>query len=289
MGVCATPALGPTGTKNTGNRRKHGCCPRHLSRCVLAGPGVQSYATSGGRWMDRPPCTKLKETGGSATSSNHLPNLLWGHLRGAFPSNASLNGRNGSGVEPPLLLQPRLPHGLHCSLSVHHMFVPPVALLVFQTVPCPCLPGWGQSCGPQVLGFTVLGHCTHDTESGSWRVCGVPCLGLRYHGCACMCWPLLATHPWLRVPGIMEGSRCEKSEVSQFGCCHQPWQVLAVLRGGGGLGPLPAPANPPTPPHIRQICLRQKNGIYQRGRQFEANFRSTNFVFGLCPSPQSIA
>ena len=53
---------------------------------------------------------------------------------------------------------------------------------------------------------------------------------LRYLGCAYMCWPLLATDPWLRVPGVMEGSRCEKSEVSRFGCCHQPWQVLAVLR-----------------------------------------------------------
>ena len=26
-------------------------------------------------------------------------------------------GRNWSGVDPPLSLQPRLPHGLHCSLS----------------------------------------------------------------------------------------------------------------------------------------------------------------------------
>ena len=84
------------------------------------------------------------------------------------------------------------------ALSVHHMFVRPVALLVFQTIPDPCLPGWGQSCGPQVLGFTAWGHRTRDTESGSWRVCGVPCLGVRYHGRACLRWPLLAAHPWLR-------------------------------------------------------------------------------------------
>ena len=63
------------------------------------------------------------------------------------------------------------------TLSVHHMFVRPVAVLVFQTVPGPCLPGWGQSCGPQVLGFTAWAHYSHDTESGSWCVCGVPCLG----------------------------------------------------------------------------------------------------------------
>ena len=31
------------------------------------------------------------------------------------------------------------------ALSVHHMFARPLALLVFQTVPSPCLPGWGQS------------------------------------------------------------------------------------------------------------------------------------------------
>ena len=61
------------------------------------------------------------------------------------------------------------------ALSVHHMFVRPLALLVFQTVPGPCLPGWGQSCGSQVLGFTALGHCTHDTESGSCL--GGPVLG----------------------------------------------------------------------------------------------------------------
>ena len=89
------------------------------------------------------------------------------------------------------------------ALSVHHMFVRPVAVLVFQTVPCPCLPGWGQSCGPQVLGFTAWAHYSHDTESGSWRVCGVPCLGLPlYFGGGCLCWPLLATHPWLcGLPG----------------------------------------------------------------------------------------
>ena len=28
-----------------------------------------------------------------------------------------VNGRNGSGVDPPLSFQPRLPHGLHCYLS----------------------------------------------------------------------------------------------------------------------------------------------------------------------------
>ena len=83
------------------------------------------------------------------------------------------------------------------ALSVHHVFVWPLALLVFQTAPGPCLPGWGQSCGPRVLSFTAWGHYSHDNESGSWRVCGVPYLGCLYLGCACLRWPLLATHPWV--------------------------------------------------------------------------------------------
>ena len=80
------------------------------------------------------------------------------------------------------------------ALSVHHVFIRPLALLVFQTVPGPCLPGWGQGCG---TGFWALppGHTTHMIL-GPGR--GVPCLGLPiYFGCACLRWPLLATHPWL--------------------------------------------------------------------------------------------
>ena len=116
------------------------------------------------------------------------------------------------------------------ALSVHHMFVQPMALLEFQSVPCPCLPGWGKSCGPRfwALPPRVTAHMILSLGRGVHVVFHV--WVLRYHGCACMCWPLLATHPWLRVPGVMEGSRCEKSEVSRFGCCHQPWRVLAVLR-----------------------------------------------------------
>ena len=79
------------------------------------------------------------------------------------------------------------------ALSVHHMFIRPLALLMFQTVPGPCLPGWGQSCGSRVLGFTAWAHYSHDTESGSWRLCGVPCLGCLYTlvvlACAGPSWP----------------------------------------------------------------------------------------------------
>ena len=48
------------------------------------------------------------------------------------------------------------------ALSLHHMFVRPMALLEFQSVLCPCLPGWGKSCGPRFwpLPPGVTAHCT---------------------------------------------------------------------------------------------------------------------------------
>ena len=45
--------------------------------------------------------------------------------------------------------------------------------------------------------------------------------------------------------------------------------------GGGGLGPWPAPANPPSPPHQKPFPLAKKE-IHYRGRKFEAY---TNFFF----------
>ena len=90
------------------------------------------------------------------------------------PARGSWWGRNWSGVDPPLSLQPRLPHGL---LSVHRVFFRPMALFVFETGPSPYLPGWGQGCGLRVLGFTAWSHVSLDTESGSWHIFGVPCLG----------------------------------------------------------------------------------------------------------------
>ena len=48
--------------------------------------------------------------------------------------------------------------------------------------------------------------------------------------------PLGHTPLALRSPGVLEGSPCKRSEVSRFGCCHQPWRGLLVLRAGGGGG-----------------------------------------------------
>ena len=54
-----------------------------------------------------------------------------------------LQGRNRSGVDPPLSLQPRLPHGLPCAISsqVRACGQWPAALSQCSS---PCLPGWGQ-------------------------------------------------------------------------------------------------------------------------------------------------
>ena len=46
---------------------------------------------------------------------------------------------------------------------------------------------------------------------------------------ACWRWPHLATLPTRSGHQGMEGSRCERLGVSQFGCCHQPWRVTGSL------------------------------------------------------------
>ena len=56
------------------------------------------------------------------------------------------------------------------ALSVHHVFIRPLALLVFQTVPGPCLPGWGKSCGSPDLGFTAWAHYSLSPGCGVYVV-----------------------------------------------------------------------------------------------------------------------
>ena len=90
-----------------------------------------------------------------------------------------LGGRNWLAEVPPLSLQPRLPHGLHCSLSSSR--VHPAIGLACVPNSSRSLPPWlGQSCGSLVPGFTAWAHDSHDTESRSWHSCGVPCLGCLY-------------------------------------------------------------------------------------------------------------
>ena len=117
------------------------------------------------------------------------------------------------------------------ALSVHHMFIWPVALFVFQTVLGPCLPGWGQGCGLRVLGFIAWAYYSLDTETGSWHYSLFHIWVLRLPQlCLLALAPLGHTPLALWSPGVMEGSRCERSGVSRFGCCHQPWQGMVVLR-----------------------------------------------------------
>ena len=82
-------------------------------------------------------------------------------------------------------------------------------------------------------------------------------------------------------PGTPGGKRTRTAQHSA-----QPRPFLKDPLGerrGGCSGPWPAPADPPEPHH--KNCPAAKNEIYQRGRKFEANFRYTNFLFGLCPPP----
>ena len=154
-------------------------------------------------------------------------------------------GRNRSGVDPPPLLQPRLPHGLqldgggggqhspspqrsnqggplrggavgqvwtrHCRSSR----ACPVAVIAFSVLSVLSLP-LAQSLpprlgsGPWAHGFWALrpDPTLHESEPGSWRLFRVPCLGCLYFGCAYCCWPLWATLPALIGPST-EGGREE--------------------------------------------------------------------------------
>ena len=55
---------------------------------------------------------------------------------------------------------------------------------------------------------------------------------------------------------------------------------------GGGLGPWPASAGPPTPRHQKHFP-RVKNETYERGRKSEAEFRYTNYFWPLTHPPLS--
>ena len=85
----------------------------------------------------------------------------WGQRLPSAKAGESFTGggRNRSGVEPPLSLQPRLPHGLHRVISsqVRACGQWPAALSQCSS---PCLPGWGQGCGIRALGSGLyrLGH-----------------------------------------------------------------------------------------------------------------------------------
>ena len=71
-------------------------------------------------------------------------------------------GCNWSGVDPPLSLQPRLPHGLHCHVS-SLCALWAIGLVCGPKGPNPYLSGWGQGCGLMGSGLPP-GHLVH------WRL-----------------------------------------------------------------------------------------------------------------------
>ena len=119
------------------------------------------------------------------------------------------------------------------ALSVHHMFIWPLALFVFQTVPGPCLPGWGQGCGFRVLGFTAWAHYSHDTESGSQRLFGVPCLGLPVTLVVLACAGPSRPHTLGVVVSPGHGGLAVRPLRAIHWLIHMHW----CLRLGGGGGP----------------------------------------------------
>ena len=140
----------------------------------------------------------------------------WGVLRCAW-------GRNWSGMDPPLSLQPRLPHGHHCFLSSSHVLVA-IGPLCSPFVSL-SLPPW-LGFGVWAPGFWALspGHITLVLSPGRgvhsgyhvWTTCASVVLAGAVH-----------TPYAQRVS--MVGSRCERSSVSCFGCCHQPWRGCRSL------------------------------------------------------------
>ena len=79
-------------------------------------------------------------------------------------------GRNWSGVDPPLSLQPRLPHGLHCCRS-SLCALSAIGLVRGPKGPNPYLRGLGvRAVGSRGLGFAAWSHVALETESGSWRI-----------------------------------------------------------------------------------------------------------------------
>ena len=179
-------------------------------------------------------------------TANCWPEALWG---GAIGQVWTRHCRSGRACPTAFI-----------ALSVHHVFIRPLALLVFQTVPGPCLPGWGQGCGPRVLGFTAWAHYSHDTESGSWRLCGVPCLGLPFTlvllACAGPSWP--HTLGFVVSPG--HGGLAVR-EVRSWPVWLPP-PTLASLHsggGGGGVGVLgPAESPPPCSGAARAPTRKQR-------------------------------
>ena len=138
-------------------------------------------------------------------------------------------GRNRSGLDLRLVLQPRLPSTAFIAFSVLRFVA--VAQFVAQGSDS-YLPDWGQSC--LVLGFIVRSHYCLRVSRGRGVYSVFP-VGLSVLGaCLLMLAPLghipcHARYLTLSCHQGMEGSRVEMSGVSRSGCCRQPWRVCPSL------------------------------------------------------------
>ena len=115
MCATSTAALQPPATAPPPSAHQYPwfACHRHPIKAKSSGGHGVDTGTPDARH------TKADARGGRLVPILTCDNL-WGSGGG--------EGRNRSGVDPPLSLQPRLPHGLHCSLSssVHqHMQAQP--------------------------------------------------------------------------------------------------------------------------------------------------------------------
>ena len=133
----------------------------HSWELILGGPNMPyttcKFSMDLPRAYARWTCSHLVEYHKAwASSSSYLVLATFMAMPGLYRTLCvCLGGRNWSGVEPPLLLQPRLPHGLPCVISSQVLACGqwPAALSQCSR---PCLP----SCGIRALGSGLyrLGH-----------------------------------------------------------------------------------------------------------------------------------
>ena len=117
------------------------------------------------------------------------------------------------------------------AFSVLRVLSRPQALFVTPRVQIPTSMAGVRVVGSWVLGFTAWSHVALVIEFGLWHTFCVPCLGSPILRVCSLALASLGHTPYAqRSPWHgMEGSRCERLSVSQFGCCHQPYQGMRSL------------------------------------------------------------
>ena len=205
-----------------------------------------------------------------------------------------VKGRNWSGVEPPLSLQPRLPHGLHCVISsqVRACGQWPAALSQCSS---PCLPGWGQG-----FGIRALGSGLYRLGSRGQGGVGCPPPPTVYGRCNT---PLHRTRDVLEGGGgALRGWGGGRKQVSKRSTHARPgmhmqqcsavpqdrWydtNVLPYKGGGGGQGEVGCPP-PPTVYGRSNTPLHRRQSAQSVGRKMAGQWPARPEVpLGLCAAP----